>query len=402
MKRAWLIGVLFLLAACGDFDGRQTVVETQALDPAAIGSPPVPPPPSFDAGADSNPKLLATYVVTDSNIGTYNYVDENGYSLPSGTTQYEQLSLEVDPAAAALGAYLEAEDNQTQSAPIDESPRLTPQADLTACTSLTDGCFYLVQSKESYQYNAAMMRVYVGSRASGNIVIEEDNFSSCRNNRTNLIEVPYVFLGGKAQGSNSVAQTMDAGLFWNCGLDNWALFAKTSNGRPVAVSGWRLVPGQIIQVVFFVNNNNIPFVEAFGTWRNTGTGRTVRGVLRIACNTTNCRGQGWSYSGFDNLMKVEINLAQGFVSNNTFYRRANFRSGAKFAGTRLANLWLGKLQTTSTGNRWTSSVGWNIGGNPSSSIYTARQCIVPSSGAYGISGVANSPSGATYNLQLPR
>lgn len=246
-----------------------------------------------------------------------------------------------------------------------------------------------------------MMRVYVSSRASGDIVIEEDNFSSCRNNRTNKVEVPYVFLGGKAQGISG--QTMDAGLFWNCGLDNWALFAKTSNGSPVAVSGWRLVPGQIVQVAFFINNNNIPFVEGYGTWRNTATGKTVRGTLRIACNTTSCRGQGWSYSGFDNLMKAEINLAQGYVSNGRFYRQANYRSGAKFAGTRVTNLWLGKLQTTSTGNRWTSSVAWNVSSNPSSSIYTARQCIVPLSlGAYRISGVANSASGVTYNIQLPR
>lgn len=107
-KRIYLIGMLFLLAACGDFNGSQTSVNTLALDPTAISGQPVPPPPSFNAGADSNPKLLATYVVTDSNLSVYNYVDQNGNFLPSGTTQYEQLSLAVDPKAATLGAYLDA------------------------------------------------------------------------------------------------------------------------------------------------------------------------------------------------------------------------------------------------------------------------------------------------------
>jgi hypothetical protein len=345
------------------------------------------------------PNLIASYIATDDGLIEYSFADDLATAQTSDKF-FGQLVPSYDETSATLATYLRARNNTLKE--YYESSEFTATASPTSCLVLKDGCFFLVDSKPSYSFNAVYTQVRLPSRARGDIKVEEDNFSQCPNNRSTRYEIPYIFLGGHSQGV--FYQNIDAGLQWNCGFDNWSLFTLTSdNSNAYTVSTWRLNANQVVKLWFYVNPSNSPVIVAYGTWKST-TGQIITGTITFTCNTSSCTRRNWSYSGYDTNYKLEINLAQGYkTSSGSVVKQSNYTSGARFANTNVQSLYLGNYNSNT--KTWTNARAWNINSSKTNSIYTASQCIIPGIPRYIIQGTTNTSKsflvGANISLQLP-
>ena len=261
--------------------------------------------------------------------------------------------------------------------------------------SLNDGCFYLVESDKADPFNAVYTQAYLPSRSRGEIRVEEDNYPACPNNRTNKVEVPYIFLGGHSRGIYP-QQSIDGGLIWQCGGDNWAVFMNLSDSPQKYSSVYRLPAGQVVDMWFWAtslvssNGGDLPRIQVAGNFVNPTNGFTFTGWLRITCGASFCGNYKWDRSGIDQNFRAEVNLAQGEFRNGTYYKGRIPRSGALFDNTQLRRMYLGKLLYNSSTQHyyWSNASSWNVGASKSASTLTEVQCITPSSN-YTITGNAN-------------
>ena len=397
-----LLSLLLLIIAvtsCNQVSTPDKSLETLATDTSlSQGEAPRP-----DGVAETSSKLIADYVMSDFGLVEYDYAAGAAAGLAPSEVQGVLLTSEIDTSFEAVKATLDQANAAELSSELSNSGELATMASGTLCSILRDGCFYLVESKKTDPFNAVWSRVYLPSRAKGEIKIEEDNFAACAGNRTSKVEVPYIFSGGHSKGLRY--QNIDAGLVWQCGRDNWALLMNTSNSGLLYSSAYRLPAGQEVRMTFYVaslSTGDRPRLTVSGNFiRSNGTRYT--GSLRYTCASSSCGGGKWSRDGVDQNFKMEVNLAQGDYRNGKFYPGRIPRSGAVFNNTQIRGQYLGKLlYRSSTKNYyWSGASKWNIAATKATSSLTGVQCVTPSNN-YSISGVANSgtATGAKININV--
>ncbi len=400
MKKVLAIFVLLLLAACSQ-QNHQTLDANIKAEIKQFINQPIPSPNGKTSR--EKPLPIAYFVETDEGLLEYSLLNED-----LSPKSLEEVSAKPVKGLNGMSEVLAGVLQQENEA-REKVQQITPQSTPTDCSFLSlilkSGCHYLVETNETYSFNAIWMQVKLPSRSNGYILVEETSETGCSRNRDNLKgEVPYIILGGHSQGSLTAQQNIDSGLQWNCDKDNWSLFVNTANpssGGQYAISPsvvanqpMRLVSNQAVLLTFFVNNDNYPMIYARGKWVSWDGTKTINdGWVFYKCNTTRCNGKNWAYSGYDTTMRLEVNLAQKPSSN--------FKSGAVFANTIINGLYVGNYNRSS--NTWTKSYKWNVSGSKSSSSYTNVQCIIPSTTGYSLFGTANSTTTPlNVSLRLPK
>jgi hypothetical protein len=399
LPRFSFILTILLLSACNQTTEKaaEPTFDVMRDIEAFVSQPTISP-----VGVSEVPVPIAYYVGSDEGLTEYELLNED-------FTHKNLRDVQAKAITGTNGMPSAFQNHLKQQVQIRNeaysSSELNAQGFPTVCTALTiasTGCHYLVESNNNDRFNAVWMQVNLPSRRNFNIAVEEDQYPGCtRNYDSKKSEIPYVFLGGHSQKiSAGQFQNIDAGLQWNCGKDNWSLFISTDNkddngGRAIYnVSNWRLLPDQTVTLMLYVSPDNYPVILARGNWIFTD-GRQAYGDIRYDCKSiATCLGKNWSYTGNNIKLRLEVNLAQS-PSTNT-------RSGARFAGTLVKQLYLGNYNRTT--NKWERTVPWNVSSSKSSSFYTGVQCVIPGTG-YIVSGTANStfsPGGALVTLSLPR
>ncbi len=271
--------------------------------------------------------------------------------------------------------------------------------------NFADGSFFIAQTKPggknsipNLQYIKAE-EVYLPSREKGEIIIDEYNSEFCDNRKTKkLQEETYMFLGGVAGVGN---QTVDAGFHWNCGTDSWDLFL--SDGVPATTGNYRIKGGTTAEVEFFITSSGTLQVRATGDWHEKRTkydsvndvntiitidrGTSTR---RVDCTTTKCS-TGWNYSGYNNSLRMEINIAQVIDGQKDYF----YYTGAKVSNFKVKDLWVGHHNS--------SDNQWYVSDSPRSNL-TWEQCIIPditpgNPQVYDIKG--NTNSGMEVDIEFP-
>ena len=339
---------------------------------------------------------IADYVITDQGLVAYDYMSPSNAGLDPSEVKGILLAPETNSSVEIVKAALDQANAARSDFEKTNTEGLGTAATGTSCLILREGCYYLVESDKYDNFNAVWTRVYLPSRAKGEIRVEEDNFSACPGNKTNKFEVPYIFLGGHSKGSLPpfpTQQNIDSGLLWQCGSDSWAPFMNFSGSAKDFSSTYRLPAGQEVRMVFYIRSFSayvhLPRLLIIGNYIGRD-GANHTGWVRVTCSEVTCGGGKWDISGVDQNFRLEVNLAQGETINGVKVQKRLSNSRALFDNAQVRGLYLGNVLFNASTQRyyWANASKWNVSASKSSSSLTEVQCITPPSN-YTITGTAN-------------